>query len=225
MPLTIDEKVYITERMLESDPARGMSADHFRRTIGVKSSPGKHKLAIEIEKAMGGLSEDDAERIMATNPYLNVSPDKLVLGNAIRDNSATAKMLMDKSRKKNKRVTMANSVDARVDRKDIMEEMGNTTEDIYDEEYYKGDLLPTLSKTKKGGLQKEKPVKVKKTRRKSEWNMFVEKLAKWESLAGFRSEKMTVIAALYKKATNEGIEAIMGLETATPSEVISAIRG
>ena len=218
-------KKSITEKAISSDPARGPSADHYRRKVGVVLPPqlrdSRQTLADEVNKILGGLSQEEADSILQTNPYLNVPPANLSSGKAVVDVSEANAQLLKYAEKKARKVPIETKV----------EESSESTSptDQYDSDgFYKGSAAPGVfvpkSKKVKGGKAKpDKVAKPKQTRTPSEWNRFVKKVSKWNSLSQFGTDKMPAISILYKMATRD-IESIIGLENLSHEEMVRVIR-
>ena len=209
MSISLEDKAYITKRALGLNGAsKGLSADHFRQKIGIKKGFNKHKLSVELERIMGGLSDEDADRIMMTNPSLLVPPQNLELGSTLIDYSSSNNELMKLARGKQGR--MPHQVDPRVDREFIYNPEG-ATEPVLgtDGEFVREREFPDL---KSGG-------KVKKPRKPSEWNMFVKHVSKWEGMKGFGGDKMSTISRLYQLARQDGTEILTRLETMSHEDI------
>jgi hypothetical protein len=208
MSLTQDDKVFIMQKMLSNNPANGLSAEHFRRKVGVNMKLGnsKEQLAEAVARIMGGLSDAEANRIMATTPYLAVDPANLQIGRELIDHSGTNHAL---NAKRNLGVAR-NDQAPRKGRQDIIPD-GSIEEDIYDDNFFRGKAMPSAKRVIEANGGRQKP---KRKNKPSEWNMFVSKLSKWPSMKNLGSDKLKAISILYKLAKRDGPESILEFENA-----------
>ena len=205
MSLTPKEKAYIMQRMLATNPANGLSAEHFRRSVGVNMKLGnsKDKLADAVSRLMGGLSDDEANRIMATTPFLQVDPANLQLGREMIDHSGTNHALTAKQ----SFGVARNDQPPRKDRAVIVPD-GSIEEDVYDDDFFKGRAMPSAKKVAEvnGGA------KPKRKNAPSEWNRFMSKVSKWSSMKKMGAKKTKAISLLYKQAKTHGPDSIVEFE-------------
>ena len=237
MSLTGGEKAYIAMRMLSSNPANGLSPADYRRKVGVRTADSKSTLADEVTRLMGGLSETEAARILATAPYLNVDPANLVLGKNLIDHSEMNSQLL---KRKNK---FGNMQEPRIDRElpglkeafldpnsrqyqeqfpfddpipQIPQNHDFGGDGEYDDGFYQGSELPRQRKA----VRVNKAGKVIKPRSKSEWNKFVQKVSKWQSLSTMGLQKMKALSLLYAEANTCGdLKQFVKLEFIEPAEM------
>ncbi len=204
MVLTNEEKAYIAQRMLSSNPANGLSAKDFRRKVGIITDS-KQMLAKEVSRLMAGLSDAESERILSTNPYLAVDPSNLALNKNMIDYSSTNAALL--RRKKYPANEQAPRTDREIPHMEAFMIQDEEPESSGD--YYRGSPLPDL---KAAGA-------AKKTRAKSEWNKFVQKVSKWPSLSTMGSNKMRALSLLYKEASQSDLKKFAKLEHISPEEM------
>ena len=219
MVLSLEDKLFITEKALSADPARGLSAEHYRRKVGVvlpqTIRDSKVTLAEEVNRILGGLSQEEADSILQTNPYLNVSPANLSGDRPIIDISETNAQLLKMAAKKVRKTPIPSKVESSTE--------STSPTDHYDADgFYKGIDPPGIfvpkSKKVKGG--KAKPAgKPKQVRRESDWNRFVKTVSKWNSLSQFGSDKMPAISILYKRPA----DSIIGFENLSHAEMVREI--
>lgn len=205
--MTPEEKAFIITKQLGSNPANGLSAKHYRQKYGLNLDTlgSKKTLQLELNRMMGGISEADANKILATNPYLQADPANIKLGKPIIDNSATNRQLMELTAKKVKNGAIPNMQPVRK-RKDITPS-GKIPIEQFDGEYWKSDELPTYEDINNamGGKLRVERTKPKKPRKKSQWNLFVSKVSKWPSLQNLGGSRLTAVSMLYKAGNEHGI--------------------
>ena len=221
--LSLDEKTYIMGKMLRSNPASGLSAADLRSrgiptkivpisTVNQNNSELKNVLGGYVERLIGGLSESEAEKIMSTVPYLQTTPNGLLLGNNVIDRSVMNSKLLKERSRKNRLGVNSNAQVPNYEGYEIQSDDFDEPEH-YDDGYYVGRSLPKYDKLfpKKGGS-------VKKL---SEWNLFCKKVGKCNAVKNLGSSKIKALSILYKMAKQNGIDSIMDImeeECSTLSE-------
>ena len=101
-------------------------------------------------------------------------------------------------------------------------------EDVYDDGFYRGNELPsshTQNRDFEKDLKSRKVVRVNKAgktikpRSKSEWNKFVQKVSKWQSLSTMGTQKMKALSILYAEAQGSDLKQFVKLEFISPAEM------
>ena len=212
MPMTEEEKAYILNAAISSDPSHEMSTKKPSKKVSAQQGIGKSKLVEEIKRLMGGLSEEESQRILETNPYLNVPPERLQLGTSLIDHTVTNNQLMKLSRKKKGK--MIGDTETREEQENIFDPYAKeNSKAVIDGEFYRELELPKVKKVKAGSVEG-------KVRKVSEWNLFVKKVSKWPGLSGFGGEKIKVMSKLYKIAkTENGLQLIEKMHDASFDEI------
>jgi hypothetical protein len=248
MSLTVDDKAYIIGRMLSTNPASGLSTKDYREKIGVMSDPSdlsitkylhenqsggsndtSHRSALQrkVKQLFGGLSEDEAAKIMATTGE-QIDPRTLVLGVPLIDHSSTNAQLQELARKRAKLGVPSTSAMPTFDRPypDIgVNPVQSEPLNLLDMEEFSRDPdglsicsksqrleAAGVSKTRKPRRPLSEEAKKKRAQLGKEsfsvWQEFYSKTSKWKTFDNMKGNKRKAISLLYKAAKKNGAEAI-----------------
>ena len=202
--MTPDEKAFIITKQLSSSPANGLSANHYRKKVGLELDQysSKERLGHEIQRLLGGLSDSEAATILSTQPYLQMDPSKLVPGRRAIDHSAANIEMLKLSTKQAYQGRLANMQAPRTDRIELIPD-GTIEPDEVELKFVKQEELPTYDDiTNAMGGQ------VKPKRKPSEWNIFVSVHSKWPCVKNLSDNKPAAVSILYKIAKDQGPDKI-----------------
>jgi hypothetical protein len=205
-------KAYLIGRMLSQDPANGLSSSEYRRKIGVMSQPQdlsqKARLKLYMKSVMGGLSEAESQRIIDTNPYLQVSPDSLQLGHRVIDFSNTERQVQEVSRFKSRKGVNGNAQMPDFDREypftiDKLEEFSNSSLGIQAGESEKRKTKRVVSKeeAERRASTGKQAITV--------WQQFYAKTSRWPVFDNMEGKKKKAVSLLYKHAKENGVSSII----------------
>ena len=224
MVITTDEKQYIIERMQNSNPANGLSANHFRTQVGT-SNP-KLLLKNYMKQMVGGLSEEDAKSILATTSYSQMNPSSLILGNKLIDYSKTVQAVRDNTAFRAAHKIPSTDVVPNYDRPfPISAAPQNTEEPVYVADST-STSLSGLNVVPKGLIAAgDKPKKTMNlsteqrakraengTKAMSIWTQFYRKCSVWPVFDNMDGHKRKAVSLLYKRSKLHGIESIIPFE-------------